>query len=102
MVEKERREEDEARHRRMGHAGEVRTQIREKEQQRIMERNAFFEEGVRLDEEARTRRHKLEEIKRNKLQELRYVVYHYFNFMTSSKFTKRFPAHGVTHLCSDC
>jgi hypothetical protein len=38
---------------------------------RIHERKAFFEEGVKLDEEARQRRAKLEEIKRKKLDELR-------------------------------
>ena len=44
-----------------------------KEQVRICDRNAFFEEGVKLDEEARQRRSRLEEVKRKKLEELRYV-----------------------------
>ena len=51
---------------------QVRQQIQEKEAHRVQERNAFFEEGVRLDEEARARRAKLEDIKRKKLEELRY------------------------------
>jgi len=53
------------------HADDVRAQIRKKEQERIQERNAFFEEGVKLDEEARARRAKLEAVKRKKLTELR-------------------------------
>ncbi len=54
---------------------QVRDQIKEKESHRIQQRNAFFEEGVKLDEEARNRRSKLDEIKRKKIQELRYVFY---------------------------
>ena len=50
---------------------QVRQQIRERESQKIHERNEFFEEGLRLDEEARMRRAKLDEIKRKKLEELR-------------------------------
>ena len=74
LVEKERKEEDEARKKRLGHADDVRAQIREKEHARIAERNAFFEEGVKLDEEARQRRLKLEEVKRKKLETLRWVM----------------------------
>ena len=50
---------------------DVRAQIREKEHQRISERNKYFEEGIKLDEEARQRQLKLEEVKRRKLEELR-------------------------------
>lgn len=71
LVEKEKREEEEARKKKLTHADEVRRQIRDKEQVRILERNSFFEEGVKLDEEARERRHKLEEVKKKKLSELR-------------------------------
>ena len=78
LVEKERKEEEEARKKRLGHADEVRTQIREKEHARIAERNAFFEEGVKLDEEARQRRAKLEEVKRKKLETLRWVIYLFY------------------------
>ena len=58
-----------------------------------MERNQFFEEGVKLDEEARHRRQKMEEVKRKKLNELRaagiperYVshVAHKVNVVTSA------------------
>ena len=81
LVEKERKEEEEARKKRLGHAEDVRTQIREKEHARIAERNAFFEEGVKLDEEARLRRAKLEEVKKKKLETLRWVVRLYSTYI---------------------
>jgi len=71
LIEKERQEEDEKKGQRRKYASDVRSQIREKEQVRVSERNAFFEEGVKLDEEARQRRLKLEEVKKKKLDELR-------------------------------
>ena len=74
LVEKERKEEEESRKKRLGHADDVRAQIREKEHARIADRNAFFEEGVKLDEEARQRRVKLEDVKRKKLETLRWVM----------------------------
>ena len=84
------------------YANDVRTQIREKEQVRcafntthlfnwqhlnkgrsltqntcvqvrIAERNSWFEEGIKLDEEARARRIKLDDAKKKKLDQLRYV-----------------------------
>lgn len=73
LVEKQKREEDVHRKKKLTHADDVRAQIRKKEQERISERNAFFEEGVKLDEEARARRAKLEAVKRKKLGELREV-----------------------------
>lgn len=71
LVEREKREELEVRKKRLTHADDVRAQIRRKEQERIAERNAFFEEGAKLDEEARARRARLDEVKRKKLTELR-------------------------------
>ena len=53
------------------YADEIRQQMREKEKDRIQNRNAFFEEGVRLDMEAKERRQKLDEIKQRKLRELK-------------------------------
>lgn len=41
--------------RRHQHAEEVRQQVREKEKDRVKARNAFFEEGIKLDQEARAR-----------------------------------------------
>jgi len=71
LIEKDKREENSRVKKRGVYADEVRAQIREKEQLRISERNAFFEEGVKLDEEARRRRTELEGIKKKKLDELR-------------------------------
>lgn len=71
LIEKEQREEAEMSKKRLRHRDEVLGQIREKEQGKIAERNAFFDEGIRLDEEARTRRVKLDEVKQKKLGELR-------------------------------
>ena len=56
------------------YAEEVRRQIREKEQLRVKDRNNFFEEGIKLDEEARMRRAKLDDVKRKKLEALRCVM----------------------------
>jgi hypothetical protein len=74
-VEKDKREKAEAHLRKKEHADEVRKQIREKDQMKVAERNAFFEEGVKLDVEAKQRRQKLDEIKAKKLEELRLVSY---------------------------
>lgn len=41
--------------RRHQHSEEVRQQIREKEKDRTHARNAFFEEGIKLDQEAKAR-----------------------------------------------
>ena len=77
LVEKEQRETEEAAKKRYSHADDVRAQIREKEHVRIMERNSFFEEGVKLDEEAKQRRVKLDQVKQKKLNELRYDLFSY-------------------------
>ena len=74
LVQKDKREEGDKRKARMVYADEVRDQIRDREHQRVDDRNAFFEEGVKLDEEARMRRARLEEIKKKKLNELRYML----------------------------
>lgn len=71
LVERQKREEDSMLKKRHAHADDVRSQIREKERARIADRNAFFEEGVKLDEEARERRMKLEAVKKKKLGELK-------------------------------
>lgn len=59
-----------ARSKRLNHAEEVRKQIKEKETELIAARNMFFEEGVKLDQEAQERRRRLDEIKLKKLEEL--------------------------------
>ena len=76
LIEKDKVEEDSRVKKRMNYADEVRAQIRDKEQVKISERNAFFEEGVKLDEEARKRRMELEAVKRKKLEELRAAGIH--------------------------
>lgn len=56
---------------RKGHVSELQQQIQEKEKERLLERKAFFEEGVKLDNEANARRARLDEIKQRKLEELK-------------------------------
>lgn len=71
LIEKERKEIEEKSSALMKHAKELRQQVRESEQKQAMARIAFFEEGKRLDEEARQRRARLDELKMKKLTELR-------------------------------
>ena len=59
-----------ARSKRLQHAEEVRNQIKEKESELIHARQCFFEEGIKLDQEAQERRKRLDEIKKKKLEEL--------------------------------
>merc|ERR1712136_363173 len=56
---------------RYSHADDVRKQIRDKEQIKISERNAFFEEGIKMEAEAKERRARLESVKQKKLAQLR-------------------------------
>lgn len=69
-IEKDRGEEARNRDKNNEHITHVKKQIREKEQGRIQERTSFFEEGIKLDQEARSRRQKLEDVKQAKVQEL--------------------------------
>ena len=71
LAEKEKTEEEKTRLRARNYTENLQRQIRENEVNRIQERKAFFEEGVKLDEEAKARRAKLDDIKRKKLEELR-------------------------------
>lgn len=73
LAEKERSEEEKHRNQRKVYSENLQRQIRENELVRIGERKAFFEEGVKLDDEARARRAKLDDIKRKKLEELRHA-----------------------------
>ena len=63
--------EREIRVRRLAHAEEVRQQIREKESELIRARQNFFEEGIKLDQEAQERRKRLDLIKQKKIDELK-------------------------------
>lgn len=68
------KQKEEGMHRDRKHYSEnLQRQIRENELVRIKERKAFFEEGVKLDDEAKARRAKLDDIKKKKLNELRFV-----------------------------
>merc|ERR1719193_1641099 len=69
-IEKDRGEQSQVRAKNEQHISHVKKQIREREQIRVRDRTAFFEEGIKLDQEARARRQKLEDVKLNKIQEL--------------------------------
>ncbi|CAH8455391.1 unnamed protein product [Dicrocoelium dendriticum] len=71
MMDADLREQNQAKLKNRKYAEEVRKQICLKEQERIAERNAFFEEGVKLAEEARLRQMRLMDAKNRKLKELR-------------------------------
>ncbi|CAF1525130.1 unnamed protein product [Rotaria magnacalcarata] len=71
QAEKERNEELQRISKRHRFADDLRDQIVRHEKQKVEERAAFFDEGVRLDEQARLRRLRLDEIKTQKLNELR-------------------------------
>jgi len=49
-------------------------QMDEKQEERINERRAKYQEGVKLEEAAKARRQRLEEAKKGKLHDLRFVV----------------------------
>lgn len=69
-VEREKVIDEEFQKKRTAYSNEVRTQIKEKEKERVHARQSFFQEGIKLDQEAKERRQKLDEIKRRKLKEL--------------------------------
>ena len=71
QAEKDRQEQVERTVKRDKFANELREQIIRHEKQKVAERTAFFEEGARLDEQARARRIRLDEIKTQKLNDLR-------------------------------
>ena len=55
LMEQEKKKQEADASRRHVHAEEVRKQVREKEAAKVMQRRAFFEEGMKLDQEARER-----------------------------------------------
>jgi len=71
LAEKERQEELQRIAKRQKFADDLREQIIRHEKQKVEERAAFFDEGVKVDEQARLRRNRLDEIKTQKLNELR-------------------------------
>ncbi|KAI7802778.1 coiled-coil domain-containing protein 19, partial [Triplophysa rosa] len=71
LIEKDHEKEQQKHQRIHRHANAVRQQIRERELQAIGQRREMFREGERLEEEARNRRTRLDEIKEKKLRELK-------------------------------
>nr|XP_033778969.1 cilia- and flagella-associated protein 45 [Geotrypetes seraphini] len=71
QIEKEKKEEEEKTALVIRHASELRQQVRENEQRHLLAQIALFEESKRLQEEARQRRVRLDELKKKKLEELR-------------------------------
>lgn len=71
QIEKEKREQEKKAAGYLQHANELRRQVRENQQKHVQNRLATFEEGRRLKEEAEKRRERIEDIKKQKLEELR-------------------------------
>ncbi|KAM5129884.1 cilia- and flagella-associated protein 45 [Mantella aurantiaca] len=71
LAEKELEEQEEKSSQLRRHAGELRRQVRQHEQRQVQDRISYFQEGKRLDEEARQRRARLDQLKQKKLEELR-------------------------------
>lgn len=71
QIEKEKREQEKKAAGCLQHANELRRQVRENQQKQVQNRLATFEEGRRLKEEAQKRRERIEDIKKQKLEELR-------------------------------
>lgn len=55
LTEQDRKKQEVDAARRHTHAEEVRKQVREKEAEKVNQRRAFFEEGIKLDQEAKER-----------------------------------------------
>jgi len=71
QIAADRKREEDLKAARYMNADYVRGQIRDKEQIQLNSRKKHFEEGTRMEEEARLRRVKLQEVKNKKLVELR-------------------------------
>uniref|UniRef100_A0A8C5LNR0 Cilia- and flagella-associated protein 45 n=1 Tax=Leptobrachium leishanense TaxID=445787 RepID=A0A8C5LNR0_9ANUR len=71
QIQKERKELDEKTLELKKHAAELRRQVRENEQKQLMTRIDYFEGAKRLQEEARQRRARLDDLKKKKLEELK-------------------------------
>ncbi|XP_026782837.3 cilia- and flagella-associated protein 45 [Pangasianodon hypophthalmus] len=71
LITREKEKEEKHQQHVLRHAEGVRQQVREREAQTITRRRELFREGEKLDEEARMRRARLDEIKDKKLKELK-------------------------------
>eukprot|EP00036_Acanthoecidae_sp_10tr_P009328 CAMPEP_0182926248 /NCGR_PEP_ID=MMETSP0105_2-20130417/11319_1 /TAXON_ID=81532 ORGANISM="Acanthoeca-like sp., Strain 10tr" /NCGR_SAMPLE_ID=MMETSP0105_2 /ASSEMBLY_ACC=CAM_ASM_000205 /LENGTH=530 /DNA_ID=CAMNT_0025064129 /DNA_START=18 /DNA_END=1610 /DNA_ORIENTATION=+ len=70
VIAKERAKEEALHTRRIANRNDVLDQIKQKEAATARDRAEFFAEGVKIDEEAKTRRARLDEIKQRKLDDL--------------------------------
>ncbi|XP_029650618.1 cilia- and flagella-associated protein 45-like isoform X1 [Octopus sinensis] len=70
-LDKQKREDEEIKQRSLKYSKELRSQIQENEQLRIKQRQEFFAEGKRFQEEDYIYRQKLNAIKEKKIQEMR-------------------------------
>ncbi|XP_035301204.1 cilia- and flagella-associated protein 45 isoform X2, partial [Cricetulus griseus] len=71
QIEKEKLEQEKKAAGSLQHANELRRQVRENQQKHVQNRLSTFEEGRRLKEEAQKRRERINDIKKQKLEELR-------------------------------
>ena len=62
QIEKEQLQEEAEKNERLKNADFVRAQIIDKETLKLAERKAFFQEGIKMEEEARMRKARLEEV----------------------------------------
>lgn len=88
QIEKERLEQEKKAADRLQHANELRRQVRENQQKQVQNRLSTFEEGRRLKEEAQKRRERIEDIKKQKLDELRCAPPRFLPFSAPLLFPK--------------
>jgi hypothetical protein len=70
LIETQRTQEDKLHTRRIANRDDILEQVKLKEREVQRDRANFFAEGVKIDEEAKTRRARLDQIKQHKLDEL--------------------------------
>ena len=75
MIEQKGRQTDVLRKKQREFRTGIIKQIHEKQEKRINERRAKYQEGVKLEELAKARRQRLDEAKMGKLNELRFIFY---------------------------
>lgn len=75
VIEKKGRETDIDRKKKAEFLKGIQKQIHEKQETRIQEHRAKYEEGIKLDDEARQRRLMLDDVKQRKFNELKSAIY---------------------------
>ena len=86
VIEQKGRQTDVLRKKQLEFRAGIIKQIHEKQEERINERRAKYQEGVKLEEQAKARRQRLEEAKIRKLNELRFL----FSIVSGEKETEMF------------